>query len=167
LETFFVMVESIERVRAADELGFAAWLLGIGRNKVAEYYRRQAARPSVRGEIEPWEEPVAAAEAGDPVHVVSARESWSEVVTALQRLTEEQRTVVLYRCVLGYSAVEVARLLGREPGAIRQLQFRALASLARFLATHGTNPSIPAIRAVVGSPPRRTPPRGNADAPRR
>jgi DNA-directed RNA polymerase specialized sigma24 family protein len=69
-ETFFVMVESIERVRAVDELGFVAWLLGIGRNKVAEYYRRQAARPSVRGEIEPWEEPVAAAEAGDPVHVV-------------------------------------------------------------------------------------------------
>jgi RNA polymerase sigma-70 factor (ECF subfamily) len=153
-ETFFAMVESIERLRATDEMGFAAWLLGIGRNKVAEHYRRQAARPSIRGELESWEEPATEAEEGDPAQVVAARERWSEVAEALKQLTEEQRTVVLYRCVLGYSAVDVARLMDREPGAIRQLQFRALAALARYLAAHGTNPSVPAIRAVLGSPTR-------------
>jgi hypothetical protein len=41
--------------------------------------------------------------------------------------------VVLYRCVLGYSAEEVADLLDKHPGTIRALQFRALASLARHL----------------------------------
>jgi hypothetical protein len=40
---------------------------------------------------------------------------------------------VLYRCVLGYSAEEVADLLGKRPGTIRALQFRALNSLARHL----------------------------------
>lgn len=168
-ETFFAMVESIERMRASDELGFAAWLLGIGRHKVAEHYRRQASRPVIRGEIHPWEEPAAEAEAGDPLDVVAAREHWSEVVTALHQLTEDQRTVVLYRCVLGYSAVAVARMLDREPGAIRQLQFRALASLARYLAARGTNPSVPAIRASVGAPARahRSRPTGGDDDTRR
>lgn len=168
-ETFFAMVESVERLRATDELGFAAWLLGIGRNKVAEHYRRQSARPSIRGEIEAWEEPATQAEEGDPAHVVAVRERWAEVVAALKHLTEEQRTVVLYRCVLGYSAVDVARMMDREPGAIRQLQFRALAALARYLAAHGTNPSIPAIRAVVGTPGRAHRPRaqGGDDDTRR
>ncbi|MGZ3603003.1 MAG: RNA polymerase sigma factor, partial [Ktedonobacterales bacterium] len=63
----------------------------------------------------------------------TARESWSEVVRALNLLTEEQRSVVLYRCVLGYPTDDVARLMEKQPGTIRALQFRALASLARHL----------------------------------
>jgi RNA polymerase sigma-70 factor, ECF subfamily len=166
-ETFIGMVDTIERVRAGDELGFAAWLLGIARHKVAEHYRRQAARPLMQPPGEPWDEPLAQAEAGDPLGVVTARESWAEVVAALQRLTEEQRTVVLYRCVLGYGTEEVARLLDRQPGAIRALQFRALTALARFLAVGGTNPAVAALRAELGGPARAARAQRNDDAPRR
>ncbi len=166
-ETFMAMVESVERLRADDELGFAAWLLGIARNKLAEHYRRQASRPVMGGDIPAAREPVAHAEAGDPLNVVVARESWSEVAGAMQRLTEEQRAVILYRCVLGYDTEDVARLLDRQPGAIRALQFRALSSLARLLAAGGTNPAVPAIRATLGRPaPGRRAQRSD-DAPRR
>jgi RNA polymerase sigma factor (sigma-70 family) len=79
------------------------------------------------------EEIAATAEADDPLHILTARESWSEVATALNRLTEEQRMVVLYRCVLGYSTEEVGQLLGKPAGTIRALQFRALAQLSRLL----------------------------------
>lgn len=151
-ETFMAMVESIERSRASDELAFAAWLIGIARNKVAEHYRRQASRPVTQGELQPWEEPWALAESGDPLGVVTSRERWGEVVDALRQLTEEQRTVLLYRCVLGYETDEVARLLHRQPGAIRALQFRALASLARLLALNGTNPALATVRAEIGQP---------------
>ncbi len=151
-ETFMVMVESVERVRADDELGFAAWLLGIARNKAGEHFRRQASR-RWEGEASPsWDEPSTYAEEGDPLGVVVARERWGEVVAAMRQLTEEQRTVILYRCVLGYETEDVSRMMGRQAGAIRALQFRALSSLARLLAAAGTNPSVPAMRATIGKP---------------
>ncbi|PWT70540.1 MAG: RNA polymerase subunit sigma-24 [Chloroflexi bacterium] len=130
-DTFFAMLESMNTVQADDELGFAAWLLGIARNKTLMHFRHQRGQPRlVSGYPEQVE---VAVEADDPLHILTARESWDEVVVALDRLTEEQRSVVLYRCVLGYSAEEVGEMLGRQAGTIRALQFRALASLARVL----------------------------------
>jgi RNA polymerase sigma-70 factor (ECF subfamily) len=131
-DTFFAMLEAINSVKANDELGFAAWLLGIARNKTLMYFRQMRGQTSVVSGY-PEQVEVAAGEAGDPLRILTARESWDEVVAALDQLTEEQRTVVLYRCVLGYSAEEVGDMLGRQAGAIRAVQFRALASLARLL----------------------------------
>ena len=134
-ETFFAVVEGIRTTRAQDELGFTAWILGIARNKVAMHFRRLRARPEEPRSLPEDEHPPSIADAGDPLAIITARESWAEVVAGLNRLTEEQRTVVLYRCVLGYSTEDVARMLEKQPNAIRALQFRALASLARHLGT--------------------------------
>jgi RNA polymerase sigma factor (sigma-70 family) len=76
---------------------------------------------------------IASAEEGDPLAIITAREDWAEVVSALNTLTDDQRNVVLYRCLLGYTTEEVAQLLEKRPGAIRALQFRALTSLVRLL----------------------------------
>lgn len=132
-DTFFAMLESIGATRAQDELAFAAWLLGIARNKVAMHFRRARGGPAFQSELPADAEPLTSAEEDDPLAVLTARESWADVVRALNRLTDEQRAVVLYRCVLGYPTEDVARLLDKQPGTIRALQFRALASLARHL----------------------------------
>jgi RNA polymerase sigma-70 factor (ECF subfamily) len=134
-DTFFVIVERIGETRAHDELTFVAWALGIARNHVAMHFRRLKTRPNLR--------PMTADEADaanwalpgerDPLDVITARESLAEVVAALGRLTEEQRAVILYRAVLGYSAEDVGKLLGKQAGAVRALQFRALGALARLL----------------------------------
>lgn len=142
-ETFFAVVEGIRQARARDELSFAAWVLGIARRRVALRLRQTRSRPSAS--LNALEDGpayaatiVAGADQGDPLRIITARESVSEVVNALNRLTEEQRAVVLYRGVLGYSVEEVAQLLGKQPGAVRALQFRALASLARLLNSADT-----------------------------
>lgn len=133
-ETFFVIVEHIGETRAQDELTFVAWALGIARNQVAMHFRRLKSRPTMQFSTSEGDDIVdTLVGERDPLDVITARESLSEVVAALDRITEEQRSVILYRCVLGYSAEDVARLLGKQPGAIRALQFRALASLARYL----------------------------------
>jgi RNA polymerase sigma-70 factor (ECF subfamily) len=130
-DVFFSVVAHIQQLHAKDELTFVAWILRIARNVVLAHYRTMRAQPPT--------EPVSqlalttSAEEGDPLAVITAREDWSAVVTALNSLTEEQRNVVLYRCLLGYSAAEVGHLLEKRPGAIRALQFRALTSLARLL----------------------------------
>ncbi len=132
-ETFFAMIEQIRATRAEDELGFSAWLLGIARNKVLMFYRRKRTGPIFTRELDDDAHPFSQAEGADPLAVITARESWHEVVAALNQLTDEQRTVVLYRCVLGYSAEEVGVLMRKKAGSVRALQFRALAALARLL----------------------------------
>lgn len=167
-DTFMAMVESIERARAEDELSFAAWLFGIARNKLAEHLRRRATRGRLAPEVAlDAEEPPAAAEAGDPLGVVLAREQWAKVAAELAQLTEEQRDVLLYRCVLGYETEDVARLLGRQPGAVRALQFRALTTLARRLGASATDPLLLALRGTQDRPAPGRRSRRSDDATRR
>jgi RNA polymerase sigma-70 factor (ECF subfamily) len=48
-------------------------------------------------------------------------------------LTEEQREVVLLRFVEGLSAREVGDIMGKQEGAVRGMQFRAIESLRRVM----------------------------------
>jgi RNA polymerase sigma-70 factor, ECF subfamily len=153
-DTFMAMLEGIGTVRAQDELGFATWLLRIARNEVGQYYRRQRARPDLVPTLPERHEPAAVADEDDPLTVLTARESWGEVVTALDQLTQEQRFVVLYRCVHGYSTEDVGRALGKPANAIRGLQFRALASLARALGAQRDDQARPMQGGRQGHAPR-------------
>jgi RNA polymerase sigma factor (sigma-70 family) len=126
-------MESLGTVRAQDELGFATWALGIARNKLAMHFRRVKSRPEISFESAAIAEPTTVAEEADPLLVLTAREAWADVVSALNRLTPEQREALWRRCLLGQSADEVAHAMGKPTNAIYGLQFRALAALARYL----------------------------------
>jgi RNA polymerase sigma-70 factor (ECF subfamily) len=136
-ETFFAVMGGIADVRATDELGFATWVLGIARNKLSQHFRRLKGRREIPMTLAETDEPPTTAEEDDPLLVITARESWAEVVAALNLLTPEQRMVLLHRCVLGRSTEDVARMMGKPANAIYGLQFRALASLARHLEKIG------------------------------
>lgn len=144
-ETFAAVVASIASLRATDELGFLGWVLGIARHQVARHMRHR--RTHAAASLDPLAESVApeylraitAGEAADPLAIVVARERWSEVVVALERLTDEQREVVLLRFLLGYSTEEVGHLLAKPATAIRALQHRGLRTLARSLG-HADQP---------------------------
>jgi RNA polymerase sigma-70 factor (ECF subfamily) len=132
-DTFFAIMESLGAVRAQDELGFATWALGIARNKLAMHFRRAKSRSEVSLESAVIAEPTTVAEEADPLLVLTARERWADVVSALNLLTPEQRETLWRRCLLGQSAEEVAHAMGKPTNAIYGLQFRALAALARYL----------------------------------
>ena len=132
-DTFFAVMEGIAGVRAEDELGFAAWALGIARNKLAMHFRHQKARREIPMDFSEATEPATTAEEDNPLAVLSARERWADVVAALNLLTPEQRETLWRRCLLGQSAEEIARSMGKPTNAIYGLQFRALAALARRL----------------------------------
>jgi RNA polymerase sigma factor (sigma-70 family) len=55
------------------------------------------------------------------------------VMAALEQLVPDQREVLLLRMVGGLTAPEVAGALGKTTGAVKALQHRGLASLARVL----------------------------------
>jgi RNA polymerase sigma-70 factor (ECF subfamily) len=143
-EVFLKMVEGISQVYSTDEAGFGSWILRIARNTIAGYYRKRQAQPEVIPlEIPHWEEDEQGESQAipashpdyDPVRTTESREEWHDVKEAMSHLTEEQQQVILYRLICGYNVATVARMLGKNPNAIKALQFRALQSLERLLAT--------------------------------
>jgi RNA polymerase sigma-70 factor (ECF subfamily) len=168
-DTFFAVVKDIGSARASEELAFSAWVLSIARSNVAQHFRRQHMRTGIEREMAPVAEPHTTDDEDDPLAIITARENWGTVASALSRLTEDQRAVVLYRCVLDYSAEEVADLLGKQPGTIRALQFRALASLARHLGITKSGRQASHTRPDIDGryPPQRQQPGRNGDADRR
>jgi RNA polymerase sigma-70 factor, ECF subfamily len=57
----------------------------------------------------------------------------SLIESALSKLTNDQRSVVTYRIIKGYSVAETAELMKKKEVNIRVLQFRALQALADIL----------------------------------
>lgn len=100
---------------------FAAWLLQIARNALADRWQRATREHAERP-----------AEAGEQGMGADAdrRAMLSDLVS---RLPADQQRVVLERFVEQKSIREVAHGLRRTEGAVKQLQFRALESLRERL----------------------------------
>ena len=143
-EVFLKVVESVGRLRAEDEAGFAAWLFQIARMTVAGYYRKREKQPPFVPLVEEtYQEEekesmdfLADHPDFDPVLSAEARDEWNTVVRAMNMLTEEQRQVLIGRLILGYDVATVAQIIGKNANAVKALQFRALQSLQRLLGKH-------------------------------
>lgn len=55
------------------------------------------------------------------------------IENALAGLREDQRKVIEFRIIKGYSVAETARLLGKTEAAVRTAQYRAVQILAGLL----------------------------------
>lgn len=99
---------------------FRAWLYAIARNVVTDLHR---ARSTV---------PLLESDAASAVVDFSARDEALDLHRLLARLTPEQREVVELR-LAGLSGPEIAEALGRTPGSVRALQFRAYQHLRTYL----------------------------------
>ena len=64
---------------------------------------------------------------------IEARLAQAGLRTALSRLTERQQQVIVLRFGEGLTAAEVAEVLGTTEGAVRALQYRAVAELRAIL----------------------------------
>jgi len=63
-----------------------------------------------------------------------------EALAAIARLPPAQAEVVLLRVVADLAVEDVARIVGRRAGAVRALQHRALAGLAKILGRQDAEP---------------------------
>ena len=99
---------------------FAAWLYKIAANAIADRGKR-AARESGNPAAEPAADP-----AGPDIEDSERR---AQLYRLVQELAEDQRKVLVRRFAEQRSIREIAKEMGRSEGAIKQLQFRALAAL--------------------------------------
>jgi RNA polymerase sigma factor (sigma-70 family) len=105
-----------------------AWVLGIARHVVADWWRGRPAEVALE-RIE-----VPAAPESDPEAVVLGAEARAELRSQLWRLTPKERDAVALRFHAGLRAVEVGSVLGVSETAARMLVYRAVLKLRTVMA---------------------------------
>jgi RNA polymerase sigma-70 factor (ECF subfamily) len=111
---------------------FGAWLATIARNLVIDHHKSSRFRLEVpTGDILDADH---ADEDGDVEKAALRRLEDATLIDALREIKPAQQECVVLRFLEGFSSAETARILGRSEGAVKQLQLRALRSLAKILA---------------------------------
>lgn len=125
-EVFTRAFANVHRYRWQGK-SFLAWLYTIARNAVTDRRRRE--RPTVD-----LDDAFGIAEDGPTAHERAVLgEQVGKLRGAVRHLTADQQRVLSLRFELNLSSREVARMLGKNEGAIRALQFRALGRLRKIL----------------------------------
>ncbi len=105
---------------------FEAWLFTLARNQLVDFYRERRAQtaPLDDSRLDPSPGPESLALAGAEADATRK---------ALEKLTEEQRQVVILKFYLERDNREIALIMGKREGTVRALQMRALQALRRHL----------------------------------
>lgn len=108
---------------------FGAWLVTIARNLVADHFKSGRYRLEICTAelVEPDRH-----QEGPERAVLDAMMNRT-LLEAVRRLGSEQQECVVLRFLHGLSVAETALVMGKKPGAIKALQYRAVRSLARML----------------------------------
>ena len=113
---------------------FSAWILRIAHNAAIDHMRARRAVPCEEVRSPDMED-------GDV-----SRERARDLQSALSKLPQEQRDVIVMRFVLGLSPREIAERIGRSEDAVHGLQHRGRTTLRRELTALQ---SAPAARNVA------------------
>lgn len=112
------------------EVPFSAWIRKVARNVALDHLR--ARRMTLFEDIQ----------VADDDCRLASRERNRDLCEALERLTEEQREVLILRHIIGLSPAEIAKLLGKKENAIHGLHHRGRLSLQSALIELGAAPVV-------------------------
>jgi RNA polymerase sigma-70 factor (ECF subfamily) len=133
----YTWIRVIEKLATftGDEAGFRRWLVTIARNHHLDQVRRSARRPerltgdtSTVIDLTGRSEPDAAA-------LAEERMSTDAAIRLIATLPPAQAEMVILRVVVGLDVADVARVVGRSPGAVRVAVHRGLRKLEDTLAS--------------------------------
>ena len=132
------IVAHIDRFEHGGEEGFKRWLFRTAERKLISRYRYYAA--AKRQDGNPTE--MLGKAPATPSQHASAREELAIAEQALGALAAPYRQAILLSRVEGLTHSEIAEVMGRSEGAVRNLVYRGLASIAQTLsAGAGGQPS--------------------------
>jgi len=132
-EVFLQVARDVGRFRG-DWTAFRGWVFTIAHHRLIDARRHSARRPVelVAEAPEPAVAPPDAAAEG-----ALARIGSEQVLAVLEKLSADQRTVLLLRVIGDLSLEQVAEIIGKRTGAVKQLQRRGLAAAKRELEREG------------------------------
>jgi RNA polymerase sigma-70 factor, ECF subfamily len=129
-ETWLSVIRGLARFRG-DEPGFRALVFTAARHRALDW-RRQSSRR--QAEVVPIEDLVDRPAPDDPAEAVLEAQSTRAALALIAELPRNQAEVVTLRMVAGLDVTQVARIVGKRPGAVRTLTHRGLRRLAQRLA---------------------------------
>jgi RNA polymerase sigma factor (sigma-70 family) len=130
-EVFVAMVTSLGSFDG-DERSFRSWLLTITHRRLIDDLRRRSRRPLADvHEQELRDHPAPGATDDNAL----ARLRAAGVLDAIDRLTDDQRSVLLLRVLADLPVSEIAMIVNKPRSAVKALLRRGLASLDRTLGT--------------------------------
>lgn len=131
-ETF---LRALRRISSFSWQGraFGAWLVTIARNLVVDHfksgrYRLEIVKPDVLGADEKDSDPSTSPETAALEKLTNAT-----LLTAVKKLNPDQQECIVLRFLQGFTVAETARTMGKNEGAVKALQYRAVRTLARLL----------------------------------
>lgn len=138
------VLEHLDRFQYGGEAGFKAWLYATAMRRIQKKHAfHNAGKRDVKREVSPR---AVGSQAGAPMdllayanafsspsHHAMAHEEQERMEAAFDRLTEEQRDLIVRSRLAGQSHTEIAADLGKSEGAVRVALHRALARLAAEL----------------------------------
>ena len=108
---------------------FGAWLVTIARNLVADHFKSGKYRLEVTtADMLDADQ----AEDGPEGQVLDSLTN-TTLLEAVKQLNPEQQECLVLRFLQGLSVAETARIMGKNEGAIKTLQYRAVRALAQLL----------------------------------
>ena len=126
-QTFVLAWTKLPRLRQVDR--FDAWLFRIARNQARSELRR---RPTVP--IDELPEPADESRFNSPTAWLETQTDSAAVRSALLKLSEDQREVLVLRFFWELSGPQIAAQLGKTEQAVWALQYRALKRMRALMA---------------------------------
>jgi RNA polymerase sigma-70 factor, ECF subfamily len=110
---------------------FAAWLVTIARNLIADHFKSGRYRLEITTEDILETGPQQTTDG--PEDLVLDAITNETLLSAIKKLNPEQQECIVLRFLQGMSVNETALAMGKNDGAIKALQYRAVRALARLL----------------------------------
>jgi RNA polymerase sigma-70 factor (ECF subfamily) len=110
-----------------------AWLVTIARNLVVDHYKSGRHRLEVTTADMMEADRVAVGPEGHPESAVMTLLDNATLIAAVRQLNTEQQECIRLRFLQGLSVTETARVMEKNEGAIKALQYRAVRTLGRLL----------------------------------
>ncbi|MFC2059278.1 sigma-70 family RNA polymerase sigma factor [Chloroflexota bacterium] len=124
-----VFLKALESLDSYKERGvpMQAWLFKIARNLLVDHLRKVSKR-----KIVPIDN-VVVPDTSNPENEVETRLQLKKMSEALKQLTPAQQEVIGLRFFAGLTSDEVAKILGKKSGAVREMQSAAIKALRNLM----------------------------------
>ena len=123
-DVFLKALQALDSYRGHSEQ-MRAWLFKIAHNLVVDYFRKMSKRKDVSLNDMEVRDRVTVEE------VVEVKLEVERLSEALKQLTPAQREVIGLRFFAGLSSAEVGKTLGKNSGAVREMQRAAVETLRK------------------------------------
>jgi len=132
-DTWLRVLAGLRRFRGGEQQ-FRAWLFTIARHRAVDAGRSRDRRPAVPQDVTALAQEPTTPDAADQAMEAMSTHAALELIASLP---PDQAEIIMLRVVAGLDTGDVARIVGKKPGAVRVAAHRGLRRLAVHVAPTG------------------------------